>query len=70
MDLETRMTIQYSTLFVICSVLIMYDAARFGHNAHMRVSRDTTSNTFSYRMYIVGGFNGELLNDVLVYEPG
>ena len=49
---------------------LRYDAARFGHNAHMRVSRDTTSNTFSYRMYIVGGFNGELLNDVLVYEPG
>ena len=44
--------------------------ARFGHSAHMQISQDLAYNTFSYKMYVIGGFNGQLLNDVLLYKPG
>lgn len=34
--------------------------ARFGH----------TSTAYQEKMYIFGGFDGTVLNDMLIYEPG
>ena len=36
------------------------DIARFGH----------TAGVYKKNMYVFGGFNGEVLNDLFVYKPG
>jgi len=39
---------------------LAYDVARYGH----------TAVAYDNQMFVFGGFNGELLRDLLVYKPG